>query len=319
MPLNRMLSWTAAGLVVLAACGSDPQPDAQATTPPTSTATTTVAATQAPSTSATPAVAPAASTIAVKAGISALGPVLVGPDNGRTLYGFTNDVAASSTCTGTCAELWPPVVVSADWTVGPGLDSAIFATTPRDDGSLQLVAGRWPLYFYEGDAVPGDVTWQGSGGVWCAVGIDGRLIESAGEPTGTAPASSPATVVEGYPDEPADPISIGLATSHLGEILVDADGHTLYAFTRDESGTPTCSGDCASTWPPYLLAGEIVVGDGLDASTFTTVTTEGGEQLKAGKWPLYTFLGDSAPGDANGQGSGGVWFVVRADGTLIKD
>jgi predicted lipoprotein with Yx(FWY)xxD motif len=40
--------------------------------------------------------------------------------------------------------------------------------------------------------------------------------------------------------------------------------------------------------------------------------------LKVGKWPLYRFAGDAAPGDTNGQGSGGVFFVVGADGKLIK-
>ena len=41
-------------------------------------------------------------------------------------------------------------------------------------------------------------------------------------------------------------------------------------------------------------------------------------QLKAGQWPLYTFSGDTAPGQTNGQGTGGSWFVVAPDGSLIK-
>ena len=45
---------------------------------------------------------------------------------------------------------------------------------------------------------------------------------------------------------------------------------------------------------------------------------EGGQQLKAGDWPLYTFAGDSAPGDVNGQGVNEVWFVVSPDGTIIE-
>ena len=68
------------------------------------------------------AAAPAAqATIDVLSGASDLGPILVGP-NGLSLYGFTNDVEASSTCSGTCAEAWPPVIVGADWGTGPGLD-----------------------------------------------------------------------------------------------------------------------------------------------------------------------------------------------------
>ena len=53
---------------------------------------------------------------------------------------------------------------------------------------------------------------------------------------------------------------------------------------------------------------------------FTVVPRlDGTNQLKAGKWPLYRFAGDAAPGDANGQGSGGVWFVVDPHGGLIKN
>jgi predicted lipoprotein with Yx(FWY)xxD motif len=52
---------------------------------------------------------------------------------------------------------------------------------------------------------------------------------------------------------------------------------------------------------------------------FTVVTrADGTHQLQAGKWPLYTFAGDAAPGDVNGQGSAGVWFAVNPAGGLIK-
>ena len=96
--------------------------------------------------------------------------------DGLTLYGFINDVNAISTCYSTCADAWPPVIVDADWAVGPGLDTGIFSTTEREDGTLQLVAGKYPLYTYGGDAVPGDTTGHGSGDVWFAMNLDGTLI-----------------------------------------------------------------------------------------------------------------------------------------------
>ena len=105
-----------------------------------------------------------------------LGPILVGVD-GRTLYGFTNDTPIQSNCEGTCAEAWPPVVVPANWTVAPGVDSGIFNTITRPDGTLQLVAGKYPLYAYSGDTAPGDVNGQGSGDVWFVVDTAGALIE----------------------------------------------------------------------------------------------------------------------------------------------
>ena len=97
----------------------------------------------------------------MKSAETGLGPILVGVD-GRTLYGFTNDTPIQSNCEGTCAEAWPPVVVPANWTVAPGVDSGIFNTITRPDGTLQLVAGKYPLYAYSGDTAPGDVNGQGS-------------------------------------------------------------------------------------------------------------------------------------------------------------
>lgn len=112
-----------------------------------------------------------------------------------------------------------------------------------------------------------------------------------------------------------------LATSDLGEILVDGEGRTLYGFTPDSAGEPTCYEGCAAAWPPLVSAGEITVGEGLDDSAFSTVarTDDAGDQVKVGDWPLYYFASDTAPGQTNGQGVGGKWFVVGADGELIEE
>jgi predicted lipoprotein with Yx(FWY)xxD motif len=244
-------------------------------------------------------------TVSVKTAKNPIGDILVGT-NGMTLYGFKNDVDSKSTCNGACADAWPPVIVGADWTVGPELDNAIFSTTTRDDGSLQLVAGRWPLYYFSGDAVPGDTKGQGSGDVWFVAGKDAKLIETkAGAPFGTAaaPAAEQVKVVH----------------TKLGDVLADAEGHTLYGLTKDSNGTSTCKDACADAWPPLVIDGNPAVANGLDAKLFTTTDRgDGTKQLKAGKWPLYRFAGDAAEGDVNGQGSGGVWFAVRPDGTLVK-
>src|SRR5262249_62285663 len=104
---------------------------------------------------------PAAPPAAVKVAENGAGRILTGSD-GKTLYGFTNDMTAASTCYSACAQAWPPVLVGAEWTLGPGLDSGVFSTITRQDGTTQLVAGKFPLYEDSGHAAPRDTNGHGS-------------------------------------------------------------------------------------------------------------------------------------------------------------
>ena len=263
----------------------------------------------------TPAAAPAGSNVAVKVADSPLGKILTN-NSGTTLYGLANDTAAKSTCYGACANTWPPVIVADDWVVSPGLDSGLFSTITRDDGTRQLVAGKWPLYEYVGDASPGDINGQGSGGVWFVVGTDAKFITTTAT-NQTAQPATPPTTAKAAP-APLAAASVKLADSPLGKIMVDAEGRTLYAFTKDANGSPTCVDACAKVWPASSLSGQPVAGSGIAAALRSVTSPTGGAMIVAGKWPLYRFAGDAAPGDTNGQGTGGVWFAVAADGTLIK-
>ena len=110
---------------------------------------------------------------------------------------------------------------------------------------------------------------------------------------------------------------VAVADTPLGEVLVDADGRTLYGFMNDSAGTPTCTGGCAQTWPAATVDGAPQADAAIGQGVITTVDGPGGTQLKAGDWPLYRFSGDSAPGDTNGHGVGGVWFAVAPDGSPI--
>jgi len=229
------------------------------------------------------------------------------------LYAFTNDTDAKSTCTGTCAEAWPPVIVDPSWSVAPGLDAGVFSTVIRDDGSEQLTAGRFPLYRFSGDARPGDVNGQGSGGVWFVVSTDALPVEGDAAPSiEVAPSPNSQAPVATAP-------LVSVVDNPLGKILAGPTGLTLYALTKDADGVPTCSDACAKAWPPVLVDASIDLSTLPNAQMFSVVDRpDGSKQLKAGKWPLYTFSGDAAPGDTNGQGSGGVWFVVGEDGKLLK-
>ena len=112
--------------------------------------------------------------------------------------------------------------------------------------------------------------------------------------------------------------TVSEADSDLGAVLVDADGFTLYGLTDDTDGVSTCEDACAEAWPP-LTVDSAELPANLDADLFRVIErSDGTFQLQAGAWPLYRFAGDTAPGDVNGQGSGGVWFAVAPDGSLIK-
>jgi predicted lipoprotein with Yx(FWY)xxD motif len=119
---------------------------------------------------------------------------------------------------------------------------------------------------------------------------------------------------------PAAPATVQLASSSLGQIIVDGAGRTLYAFTPDQAaGAPTCYTTCATNWPAKTVTGSFTVGTGLDQSKFKTVArTDGGSQLQVGDFPLYYFASDTGAGQTNGQGVGGKWYVVGADGQPIK-
>ena len=111
----------------------------------------------------------------------------------------------------------------------------------------------------------------------------------------------------------------------LGKVLVDGQGFTLYLFVPDKrSGRSTCYGKCASAWPPLLLpagVGHPVAGSGIKKSLLgTTRRSDGTVQVTYNKWPLYTWVIDSAPGDDTGQGInnlGGLWYVLSPSGAKI--
>lgn len=133
----------------------------------------------------------------------------------------------------------------------------------------------------------------------------------------TAAAMGSAAAETGAAALPVGGSSVGVAESPVGPILVDPNGMTLYMFANDTEGESVCAGECLANWPVAAVDGEPDVGD-LDESLFSTVaSTEGDTMLKVGDWPLYLFAGDAAPGDMNGQGVGGVWWVVTPNGNPI--
>jgi predicted lipoprotein with Yx(FWY)xxD motif len=103
-------------------------------------------------------------------------------------------------------------------------------------------------------------------------------------------------------------------------IVVSATGKTLYHYADDRKNTVKCTGSCAATWPPLLIAAgkKPVAGAGLTASKLGTVKRPDGKtQVTYGGYPLYLFSGDAKAGDVNGQGLEGEWHAVAPTGALV--
>ncbi len=90
---------------------------------------------------------------------------------GWTLYRSDADSAtpSKSTCTGACADEWPPVLMKAGMPDYEGVDPAVVGTITRDDGRQQVTIGGWPVYRHASDSAPGSVDGQGAQGMWWAV------------------------------------------------------------------------------------------------------------------------------------------------------
>jgi predicted lipoprotein with Yx(FWY)xxD motif len=124
-----------------------------------------------------------------------------------------------------------------------------------------------------------------------------------------AGASAPATT--------ATATGASLKTTTIGgtTVLTNAKGFTLYSFAPDTPATSKCYGSCAAYWPP--VTGTTAAGQGLPGKVSTITRTDGSHQLTYNGHPLYTYIGDSAPGQANGNNinlNGGLWHEVPASG-----
>lgn len=107
-----------------------------------------------------------------------LGAILV-DGNGRTLYLFEKDTSSSSTCYGSCASYWPPLLTGGKPQAGAGVNASLLGTTKRTDGTTEVTYAGHPLYYVVTDHNPGDASGEGVnnyGASWFVVGVDGNKI-----------------------------------------------------------------------------------------------------------------------------------------------
>ena len=156
----------------------------------------------------------------------------------------------------------------------------------------------------------------------------GSALQSLNFGSGTAKQNNAAPGTGDWATRPGKPASkpaakkwVQLSASSAGDldpVVVNGAGFTLYRFDKDTAhpSRSNCSGECATAWPPVLVApgGKIFV-DGVARSDVGVVKRDDGNlQVTIGGWPVYRFSKDLEPGDTNGQGVGGTWFGVTPDG-----
>jgi predicted lipoprotein with Yx(FWY)xxD motif len=133
---------------------------------------------------------------------------------------------------------------------------------------------------------------------------------SSPPPTSTAAAGSTAS-----PAASSSGTTLKTTTIDGTQVLTNSAGMTLYWFVPDTSTTSKCTGSCATYWPP--VAGPATAGAGV-TGTLGVITRAGGTmQATYDGHPLYTYVGDTAPGQNKGNGknlSGGLWWEMTVSG-----
>jgi predicted lipoprotein with Yx(FWY)xxD motif len=153
----------------------------------------------------------------------------------------------------------------------------------------------------------------------------GLLMVACGAPATSAVASPSPSVAAASTPSPAPsprPVTLSVAGSRYGQIIVDGSGRTLYLFDAEGSAVPKCYGPCATAWPPLLTTTPPVAGPDLSQALIATVKrTDGSTQVAYNGHLLYYYVGDRSAGDIKCQAAveyGGGWYVVDAHGNKIS-
>ncbi len=164
----------------------------------------------------------------------------------------------------------------------------------------------------------------------CLISALGAVIAGCGsssESAGGAYSGGNDGGSEGKQASDSEPIGIAVVSSKkvddLGKVLVDSEGRTLYDFQNDKHSlysafSSACYGACAENWPPLLTEGEPEAEGGAFPTKSSTLQRKDGTlQVTYYGHPLYTYVGDKKPGEANGNevtAFGGKWYVSRPAG-----
>jgi predicted lipoprotein with Yx(FWY)xxD motif len=174
---------------------------------------------------------------------------------------------------------------------------AVFAATPPASAAAAHPAARLSLLDRLQDGIPG-AAWATAGLSVVALVLLGVAVAGAGAPpTASAGGGLKAVQISGV------------------SVLANTRGFTLYSFAPDTPSKSVCNGSCATYWPP--VKGPVSAGTGVTGKVGTITRSDGSTQATYDGHPLYTYVGDSAPGQAHGNNlnlNGGLWREVPTAG-----
>jgi predicted lipoprotein with Yx(FWY)xxD motif len=161
--------------------------------------------------------------------------------------------------------------------------------------------------------------------IWGAAGLAAIALTVAACGSSASSSSSPGAAGGGSSSSSAGAGAGGggsssntkLAAKTIGgkQVLTNSKGFTLYWFAPDSSTASKCTGSCATYWPP--VSAPAVAGSGVSGTVGSITRPDGTKQATYNGHPLYTYAGDSAPGQDKGNGlnvSGGLWYNVPVTG-----
>jgi predicted lipoprotein with Yx(FWY)xxD motif len=144
---------------------------------------------------------------------------------------------------------------------------------------------------------------------------------SNGSPTDPAPSSPAASATALANNAGAGSVAIKTMSTSKGTVLANAGGLTLYWFAKDTVTQSKCNGSCATYWPPVMGTAAAAAGTSLPHGFGTIKRADGQTQATYDGHPLYTYTGDTAAGQVNGNGlkvSGGRWWAVTPSGHKLR-
>jgi len=167
-----------------------------------------------------------------------------------------------------------------------------------------------------------------AGLVLLAAACGGSSTPSASPSSAPAASSSTSTAAPGASTSAPAPsatasaaaaaaVELKTESTKLGTVLTDDKGKTVYWFAKDTSTASACTGACATAWPPVLGMPQAASGSTLTGKFGTIRRSDGTAQATYNGHPLYTFEGDTAPGQTNGNGIiafGAAWSVITVSG-----